>query len=156
MGTVGQENSGWDGFSITTNDDRYNNGFDTYPSNSSITYNPTYDPNETPEEPVFGIFDDLEKYRPFARGSIPRAQMIDMAGTLNSFPNDLIDDPSGASTFSDSNEIGETELVTDMLEEMTKDDNMLDDFVEAVNPNLIIPRAVPKQEVKPSGWLSVC
>jgi hypothetical protein len=80
--------------------------------------------------------------------------MVSMAGTLSSFPPDH---PSvRTSTFSDSNELDEIEFVTDMLEDMTKDDDMPDDFVEALNPNLIIPRTTIQPEIKSSGWFSVC
>jgi hypothetical protein len=79
--------------------------------------------------------------------------MTGMAGTFGSFPRDQMHDRSGAtSTFSDSNELDENELVTDMLDDMTKDDNLEEDFVEAVNPNLIIPRAALKPDIKSSGW----
>jgi len=149
MGTVGQDNSLRDGFTLNTND-----ASNSYPSSSSTTYNPTYRTNEPAEEPVFAIFDDLEKHRPLGRGgAIPRAHMDGMADTFGSFPRNQMDDRSGAtSMFSDSNELDENELVTDMLDDMTKDDNLEEDFVEAVNPNLIIPRAALKPDIKSSGW----
>ncbi len=158
MGTVGRINSGRDGFSITTNDDRHNDASDSYPSGDSATiYNPTYRTSGAVEEPVFAIFDDLERHRPLGRASIPRAQMLGMAGTLSSFPHNQMDDSfGGTNTFSDSNELDEIELVTDMLDDMTKDDYMPDDFIEALNPNLIIPRAVLQPEIKSSRWFSVC
>jgi hypothetical protein len=145
----------WDGFSLNTNDDRYNDASNTYPTRSSTTYNPTYLANEPAEEPVFDIFDDLEKHRPLARGAMPQGHMAGMTGTFSSFPRDQMDDPSGAtSTF--SGDLDETELVTDMLDDMTKNDYLQNDFVEAHNPNLKIPRAALKSDIKVSGWLSVC
>lgn len=156
MGTLGQK-SGWDGFSITTNDDRYFDETGSYPSSSTTTYNPTYGTNRTVQEPIFNIFDDLERHRALPRPSIPRGQMASMAGTLNSFPHDIMDDPSGAtSTFSDSNQFDEIEFVTDMVEDMTRDDHMEDDFVEALNPNMFLPRAGLQPEPQSSGWFSVC
>jgi hypothetical protein len=153
MGTVGQENSPRDAFSITTYNDRYPDPSESYPSSSSTTYNPTYRTNGTIEEPVFGIFDDLERHRPpIGRRFLPSGQMIGMTGTLNSLPNRQTNDPT---SFSEANELDEVQLVTEMLDDMTKDDDMEDDFIEAVNPNVIIPRAALQPTQGPSGWFSV-
>jgi hypothetical protein len=157
MGTVGHDNSIRDAFSITTYNDRHNDRSESYPSSSSTTYNPTYRTNGTIEEPVFGIFDDLERHRPpIGSRSLPPGQMVGMAGTFNSFPQRRMDDPAGGlGSFSDSNELDEIELVTEMLDDMTKDDDMQDDFVEARNPNVIIPRAALQPAHGSSGWFSV-
>jgi hypothetical protein len=153
MGTVGQDNSLRDGFSINTFNDRYPDPSDSYPSSASTTYNPTYPTNATTEEPVFGIFDDLERHRPpIGRRFLPHEHMVGMAGTLSSFPSRQIDDPT---SFSDSNEIDEIEFVTDMVDDMTKDDDVEDDFVEAINPNIIIPRAAVQPARGSFGWFSI-
>ena len=82
--------------------------------------------------------------------------MVGMSGTLNSFAPDRMDDPSGAaSTFSDLNDLGETEFVTDMLDDMTKDDDIDDEFVEALNPNLVMPRISEQSARKSTGWFPV-
>ena len=92
-------------------------------------------------------------------GHIPRPQMIDMLGTLNSLPSQIrFDEPSGAAPsnpFSDSHDLDDVELVTDMLEDMTRDDETQDDFVEALNPNFILPRLVLPPEERSSKWLTV-
>jgi len=155
MGAIGQR-SFWDGFSITTNDDRYVDETGSYSSSSTTTYNPTYRTNGTGDEPVFNIFDDLDGRQPLERGSIPRRQMVGMAGTLNSFPRDIMDDPYGATnTFSDSNEVDEIELVTNMVDDMTKDDDMEDDFIEALNPNLVLPGTALQPDIQSSRWFPV-
>lgn len=56
--------------------------------------------------------------------------------------------------FPDLNEQNETELVTDMVEEMTKDDDLPDDFLEALNFNLVIPRANIQPDQESNGWFS--
>ncbi|CAF4775597.1 unnamed protein product, partial [Rotaria sp. Silwood1] len=38
---------------------------------------------------------------------------------------------------------------------MTKDDDMEDEFVEALNPNLAMPRSALRPEMKSSGWFPV-
>ena len=158
-GTGSRALNSWDGFSLdNTYDEQYVDASDTFPSSSNTSYNTTYRTHGNRPEADFGIFDELENRIPISRGHIPRPQMADMLGTLNSFPaQDQFDDPSGgASTFSDSRNIDEIELVTDMLDEMTKDDNVDDEFVEAMNPNLAIPRLALEPEMKSSGWFSVC
>ncbi|CAF1399835.1 unnamed protein product, partial [Adineta steineri] len=107
----------------------------------------------------FGIFDELENRIPIPRNNnIPRVQMSNMMGTLNSLPgHERFDDPSGAaSIFSDIRDPDDVELVTDMVDDMTKDDDIEDEFVEALNPNLSIPRLNPQSERQPAGWFSVC
>ncbi|CAF3555974.1 unnamed protein product, partial [Rotaria sp. Silwood2] len=104
---------------------------DTHSSNSTTTYNPIYRTNE-----------DIQ-HTSLPSGPIPQTQMLGMADTLNSFPRDLINNRSeAASLFSDSNDIDEIEFTADILDDMIKDDNnMEDDFIEAINPNIIIPRS---------------
>ncbi|CAF3894012.1 unnamed protein product [Adineta steineri] len=146
MGTGGQDIFSWDGFSLSTNDERYNDTSNSYQSSSTTTYNPTYRIGEMSDEADFTLFDNLENLTSLAKSSIPRGQMIGMTGTLNSFPREqIIENLTG--TFIDSNELDETILVTDMLEDMTKDDYRTDDFLEACNPYLIIPRATIRPEV---------
>jgi hypothetical protein len=154
MGTGGRDIFSWDGFSLTTSDERYNDGSYSPPSSSTTTYNPAYHTNRVSEEPVFTIFDDLDKRTPLSKGSIPRTQIAGMNGTLNSFPPDPMDNLT--STFLDSNDLNETELITDMLDDMTKYDNMPDDFIEALNPNLVIPRTTNQTEMTTSRRFSVC
>ncbi|CAF3680624.1 unnamed protein product [Adineta steineri] len=145
MGTGGQDIFSWDGFSLSTNDERYNDTSNSYQSSSTTTYNPTYRIGEMSDEADFTLFDNLENLASLAKSSIPRGQMIGMTGTLNSFPREqIMDNLTG--TFTDSNELDETILVTDMLEDMTKDDYRSDDFLEACNPYLIIPRATIRPE----------
>jgi hypothetical protein len=148
----------WEGFSLdNTYDEQFVDASDSFPSSANTTYNTTYRTNGRPEAD-FGIFDELENRTPLSKSHIPRPQMADMLGTLNSLPApDLFDEPSGtASTFSDSRDLDEIELVTDMVDDMTKDDDIEDEFVEALNPNLAIPRLALQPEVKSSGWFSVC
>ena len=149
MGTHGQDIMNWDGFTFDTNNARHNETWDTYPSSSSTTYNPTYRIDEGPETADFTLFDNLE-----ARTTIPSRQMMGMTGTLNSFPRDRIETPIGA--FLDSNDLDETELITDMLEDMTKDDDLADEFIEAYNPYLSIPRTTTQRETDTPSKPSVC
>ncbi|CAM4921480.1 unnamed protein product [Rotaria socialis] len=138
-----------------TNDGSYTDGADSIPSNSNTTYNATYRTNGgDPPEPNFSIFDALENGINSSKGHIPRPHMIGMLDTLNSFPpQEQFGGLSEAqSTFSDSQDIDDIELVTDMLDDMTKDDDMEDEFVEALNPNLALPRSALQPETKPSGW----
>ncbi|CAF3402881.1 unnamed protein product [Rotaria sp. Silwood2] len=139
-----------------TNDESYVDTSDSLPSSSNTTYNTTYRPNGTRPEADFGIFDELENRIPLSKGQIPRPQMRDMIGTLNSLPgHERFDGPSGAaSTFSDSRDLDDIEFVTDMVDDMTKDDDMEDEFVEALNPNLAMPRSALQPEMKSSGWFS--
>ncbi|CAF1646305.1 unnamed protein product, partial [Adineta ricciae] len=149
MGTHGQDIMNWDGFTLDTNNARHNETCDTYPSSSSTTYNPTYRIDEGPENADFTLFDNLE-----ARATIPPRQMMGMTGTLNSFPRDRIETPVGA--FLDSNDLDETEFITDMLEDMTKDDDLPDEFIEAYNPYLSIPRTTTQAETVTSSKSPVC
>ncbi|CAF4384945.1 unnamed protein product, partial [Rotaria sp. Silwood2] len=131
MGTTSKDSIGFTVLKRITNDGQSNDASDTHSSNSTTTYNPIYRTNE-----------DIQ-HTSLPSGPIPQTQMLGIADTLNSFPRDLINNPSGtASLFSDSHDIDEIEFVTDMLDDMIKDDdNMEDDFVEAINPNIIIPRS---------------
>jgi len=158
MGTVSRGLNSWDGFSLdNTYDEQYVDASDSFPSSSTTTYNTTYRTNEHRPEADFGIFDELENRIPISRGHIPRPQMVDMLGTLNSLPShEQFDDPSGGnSTFSDFHDLDEIELVTDMLDDMTRHDDMGDEFVEALNPNLAIPRVASEPDMQSSGWFSV-
>ncbi|CAF3404455.1 unnamed protein product [Rotaria sp. Silwood1] len=144
-----------DDFSLdNTNDESYVDASDSLPSSSNTTYNTTYRANGNRPEADFGIFDELENRIPLSKGQIPRPQMLDMMGTLNSLPaQERFDGPSGAaSTFSDSRDLDDIEFVTDMVDDMTKDDDMEDEFVEALNPNLAMPRSALRPEMKSSGW----
>jgi hypothetical protein len=155
MGTVSRE---WDGFSLdNTYDEQFVDASDSFPSSSSTSYNTTYQASGKRLEADFGIFDELENRTPMSKSHIPRPQMKDMLGTLNSFPAlDQFDEPSGeTSIFSDSRDLDEIELVTDMLDDMTKDDDIEDEFVEALNPNLAIPRLSLAPETQSSSWFSV-
>ncbi|CAF0869133.1 unnamed protein product [Adineta ricciae] len=155
MGTGSRALNTWDAFSLdNTYDEQYVDASDSFPSSSSTTYNTTYRANGQRPEADFGIFDELENRIPMSKGHIPRPQMVNILGTLNSLPsNERFDEPSGAeSTFSDSRELDDIELVTDMLDDMTKDDDMEDEFVEALNPNLAIPRLALQPENHSSGW----
>jgi hypothetical protein len=157
--TLGTGNLSLNGFSLdNTYDEQYVDASDSFPSSSNTTYNTTYRTNGNRPEANFGIFDELENRIPLSRGHIPRPQMVNILGTLNSLPgHDHFDDPSGeASTFSDSRDLDEVEMVTDMLDDMTRDDEIADEFVEALNPNLAIPRLTLEPEIQSSGWLSVC
>jgi hypothetical protein len=112
-------------------------------------------PDDIHLAPNFDIFDDLERRRPPSQNIILRPQMDNMLNTLNSLPRAVDDDPAG--TYSEGlNDLDEVVFVTDMLEDMTKDDEVPDEFVEALNPNLAIPRSTGQPETKPSGWFSVC
>jgi hypothetical protein len=145
----------FDDFSLDdSSDEQFVDASDSFPSNSSTTYNTTYRPNGKRPEANFGIFDELESRIPFSKGNIPRPQMLNMLGTLNSLSSD---EPSGTtSSFSDLRNIDETESVTDMVHDMTKEDDIEDEFVEALNPNLKIPRLATDPELTPRGWFSVC
>ena len=159
MGTGSRTLNAWDGFSLdNTYDEQFVDASDSFPSSSTTTYNTTYRTDGTRAEADFGIFDELENRIPISRGHIPRPQMANLLGTLNSLPtHELFDEPSRtASPFSDARDVDEIELVTDMLDDMMKDDDMEDEFVEALNPNLSIPRLALQPEEKPSGWFSVC
>ena len=155
--TVGQGFNDWDGFSLDqTYDDQNNGDADSVSSTSNTTYNATYRTNASGVQADFGIFEELERQIPMAKGPIPRPQMTDMLGTLNSLSQDPFEEPSaGENSFSQSRDLNEIELVTDMLDDMTKDDDVEDDFVEALNPNLAIPRSALKPEPQPSSWFSV-
>lgn len=130
---MGQTISLRNGFSLPTSDEWYNEGSDSNPSNSTTIYNPTYRTTDLLDETNFGFFDDLERYGPIGRQPIPPTEM---------------------NVFSNSNDEGEIEFVTDMVEEMTKDDDLPDDFIEALNFNLVIPRANIPLHQESSGWFS--
>ncbi|CAF1332854.1 unnamed protein product [Rotaria sordida] len=67
-------------------------------------------------------------------GPIQQRKMIGMAYTLNSFSRDLINNPF------EINDRDEIEFITDMLDDVIRDDdNMKDDFIETINPNVVIP-----------------
>ncbi|UJR15672.1 hypothetical protein I4U23_002606 [Adineta vaga] len=155
MGTGSRALNAWDGFSLdNTYDEQYVDASDSFPSSSSTTYNTTYHTNGQHPEADFGIFDELENRIPMSKGHIPRPQMVNILGTLNSLPSqERFDEPSGdENTISDFRDIDDIELVTDMLDDMTKDDDVDDEFVEALNPNLSIPRLALHPETQPSGW----
>lgn len=158
MGTGVQGLRSWDGFSLdNTYDEQFVDASDSFPSSSNTSYNTTYRTQGARPEADFGIFDELENRISMPKGHIPRPRMTEMLGTLNSFPSqDQFDEPSGdTSIFSDSRDLDEIELVTDMVADMTKDDDVDDEFVEAMNPNLAIPRLALQPEMKSSGWFSV-
>ncbi|CAF3697466.1 unnamed protein product [Rotaria sordida] len=159
MGTGNRDLNRLDDFSLdNTHDEPYVDASDSLPSSTNTTYNTTYRATGNRPEADFGIFDELENRIPLSKGQIPRPQMANMMGTLNSLPaHERFDGPLGeASTFSDSRELDDIELVTDMVDDMTKDDDMEDEFVEALNPNLVMPRLALQPEMKSSGWFSVC
>ncbi|CAF1395353.1 unnamed protein product [Rotaria sordida] len=157
MGTGNRDLNRLDDFSLdNTHDEPYVDASDSLPSSTNTTYNTTYRATGNRPEADFGIFDELENRIPLSKGQIPRPQMANMMGTLNSLPaHERFDGPLGeASTFSDSRELDDIELVTDMVDDMTKDDDMEDEFVEALNPNLVMPRLALQPEMKSSGWFS--
>ncbi|CAF2882084.1 unnamed protein product [Rotaria sp. Silwood2] len=131
MGTTSKDSIGLTDLNRITNDGQSNDASDTHSSNSTTTYNPIYRTNK-----------DFQ-HTSLPSGPIPQTQMVGMADTLNSFPRDLINNRSeAASLFSDSNDIDEIEFTADILDDMIKDDNNVeDDFIEAINPNIIIPRS---------------
>lgn len=141
-----------------TMDDSYVDAPESIASGVNTTYNATYREPENRPEADFGIFDALENRIKSSKGFIPRPQMQSMMGTFSSFPADDIrfGGPSElASIQSDTQDINDAELVTDMLDDMTKDDDMEDEFVEALNPNIVMPGSALQPEKKPSGWFSV-
>jgi hypothetical protein len=145
----------FDDFSLDdTIDDQFVDASDSFTPSSTMTYTSAYNPNARRPKADFGIFDDLERRMPLPKGHIPRAQMSNMLETLNSLPPD---EPDGTiSSFTDSQDIDEIELVTDILDDMTRKDNDEDEFVEALNPNLAIPRLAAAPQLSSTGWLSVC
>ena len=159
LATRGLRLDDWDGFSLDQTDEGQNrDSLDTTDSSSTTTYNATYRTNATHPEADFGIFDALERQIPMAKGHIPRPQMDDMLGTLNSLPSpDPLEETlaGNVNRFSDSRDLNEIELVTDMLDDMTRDDILDDDFIEALNPNLAIPRTALEPERKSSSWFPV-
>ncbi|CAF1151504.1 unnamed protein product [Rotaria sp. Silwood1] len=130
MGTTSKNTVGLTDSSRAKNDEQTNDTSDTNSSDSTTTHNPIYHRNEN------------SQHTSLARGSIPQKQMHGMANTLNSIPRDPKDDSSGtANLFPDSHDINEIEFTTDLLDDMIKDDdNIEDDFIEAINPNIVIPK----------------
>lgn len=116
-GTVGHDISFPDVFSLPALDERYN---ETSDSNSTTIYDPSYRTHDVQDEANFGIFDDLERSGPMGRRRRLQMEM---------------------SSFSDADDNNDTELVTEMVDDMTKNDDLSDDFIEAMNFNLVIPRA---------------
>ena len=53
------------------------------------------------------------------------------------------------------NKADSAKFVKEKFDAMTKDDDMEDEFVEALNPNLALPRAALQPETKPSTWFGV-
>lgn len=155
MAMTGHDLVAWDGFSLG---DTYNADYTDNPesqiSSSSSAGNTTYRTTGTHVQPDFRLFDDLERRTRLPGGNIPRRQSANMLGTLNSLPVD----PSGANnTFSDVRDLDEIELVTDMLDDMTKGDDFDDDFTEAFNPYFSVPRATTaeRSQTGPPGWFSM-
>lgn len=122
----------------------------------STSYNATYRTDTIPRAPddFLPFFESLEQQTRLNGGRIPAQRSADMLGTLNSLPPDLAPAPDA---FSDARDLDEIEFVTEMLDDMTKDDLLDDDFIEAMNPNVAIPRASPslQNESQSSGWFSV-
>ena len=156
MGTMAQNNRYSDGFSITTNDNQNNDeSGGSYPSRSSTTHNPAYHSYTSHQQPIFDIFTDLERQRAVGRRSIPSKQMRDMSSTLNSFPPNPFDDTIGrTNSYHRPRDVNEIEFVTDMLDDMTRDDDIEDGFIEALNPNVIVPTTTTSQ-ANNRGWFSV-
>lgn len=159
LGTVGRIISDGDEFSSIGdpeyNIDETNTQVSREPS-LSTTYNATYrtDTTQRPPTDFLPFFEDLERRTGINSGNMPAKLTADILGTLNSLPADLAQQPN---TFGDSRDLDEIELVTDMLDDMTKDDEIDDDFIEALNPNLAIPRATSQDEEDSSpGWFAVC
>jgi len=157
LGTVGRMISDPDDFSSIGdpeyNVDETNTQVSREPS-LSTTYNATYRTDTTQRAPTdfLPFFEDLERRTGINSGNMPAKLTADMLGTLNSLPADLAQQPN---TFGDSRDLDEIELVTDMLDDMTKDDEIDDDFIEALNPNLAIPRATSQdEEDSSSGWFT--
>ena len=147
MGTFARGNSFPDALSVITNDN-----YDSHQSSSTTTYNPTYFSQQPRQEPNLSIFDDLERRRAMGRQPLPIRQMNNISGTLNSFPPHQIDDRFGiTNSFSDSYDLNEIELVTDMVEDMTRDDDIDDTFIEALNPNI----ENMQSGINSPGWFSV-
>lgn len=156
LGTMARTNQYTDGFSITTNDNQYNDESGSYPSSSSTTHNPTYRSNTALQQPIFDIFNGLDQQRALGRHPIPPKQMHGMSGTLNSFPPNPFDDTIGrSSSYQSPRELDEIEFVTDMVDDMTRDDDIEDGFIEALNPNVIIPSTTRTQTTDNRGWFSV-
>ena len=159
MGAVGRMVSDGDGFSSIGEPDYNGDETNTHVSREpslSTTYNATYRTDTTHREaPNFdSFFRRLEGQTAINSGGMPAKHSADMLGTLNSLPGDPT---ASASAFGDSRDLDEIELVTDMLDDMTKDDEFDDDeFIEALNPNLAIPRVPPQEENRSSGWFTVC
>ena len=123
----------------------------------TTTYNATYRTNGTRAPANFDIFDNLENNTRMAKGSIPQGQMRTMLGTLNSFPAaDEFNDPSILNTSgADGRELSEIELVTDILDDMMQEDGAEDDFLEVLNPNVMMPRPNFDDEHRSASGFSV-
>ncbi|CAF4029746.1 unnamed protein product, partial [Rotaria sordida] len=124
IGTMSQGTIGSTDSSRAENEKQTKDASDTHSSTSTTTYNPIYRTIEDPQ------------HTSLPSGPIPQTQVVGMADTLNSFLRDLRNDSF------ETNDFGEIEFVTDMLDDMIKDDdNIEEDFIEAINPNVVIPRS---------------
>ncbi|CAF0844770.1 unnamed protein product [Didymodactylos carnosus] len=104
---------------------------------TSSTYRTMDDSKQTMGTIDSEFFKNLENIS-LMNNSIPRSQISFTIDTLNNLPvkNNITSD-----TFSDFDDFGEIEFIANMLDDMTKNDNQNDEFVEALNPIFAIPRA---------------
>lgn len=120
------------------NDYHGNRTFDEIVTDNDLSltdnHNTTYRTFNSPMEPDFGIFDDLENMNNLHGGQIPQYQRKNILATFNSF---LDDGQTNEQDFSDSKDVDEIEFVSDMLEDMTRhDDDSDDEMVEVINPDM--------------------
>ncbi|CAF0794424.1 unnamed protein product [Didymodactylos carnosus] len=115
---------------------------------SSSSYRTTYNCEQPPGSIDSEFFKKLENITSI-RSSIPRPQISSTIDTLNS----LQVRSDNSDSFSGFDELDEIEFVSNMMNDLTKDDNINDDLIEALNPHFAIPRANPV--LKPTGLFSV-
>ena len=78
--------------------------------------------------------------------------MLGMINTLNSFYLNQIDSPSEPiSRLPVFNDFDDIKTVADFLDDMTRDDDMADEFFEVINPNIVISRSIAEQQTQSSG-----
>ncbi|CAF0765818.1 unnamed protein product, partial [Didymodactylos carnosus] len=101
----------------------------------SSTYRATYDSEQTLKSIDSQFFKDLENITSL-RTSRPRPQISSTIDTLNSIP---VNSDMSTNVLEDFDELSESEFITDLMDDMIKND-INDDFTEALNPHLAIPR----------------
>ncbi|CAF3508982.1 unnamed protein product [Rotaria socialis] len=136
MGVTGQDSNDGTNLIRIDNGEQHTDASDINLFDPSSNYNPIHRRNDASEK----------YYQPNERASLPSSlipptQVLTTADISNSFPSDATNNPHGRtnmhSVYNDL-DTDSIEFNTDLLSYMIKDDDMDNEFIEAVHPNIVM------------------